>query len=339
MHVLVTGATGFVGGHLVPALVGAGHEVRTLVRDRGRYDPPAGVEVVEADLLDPDSLDDAFEGIEAAYYLVHSMRAGADFEERDREAASNFAAAASAAGVERVVYLGGLGEDTDDLSPHLRSRREVERILADGDYDLTTLRAAVIVGADSASFRMVRQLVKRLPVMVTPRWVGNECQPIAIADVVAYLAGVLDAPGTAGETYGIGGPDVLTYREMLVRTAGAMGRMQPLILSVPVLTPKISSYWVGLVTDVPAAVARPLILGLKNPVVVTDDSIRDHVDVELTPFDEAVRLALDRLDGETRPPESPESGDSPDDEGTTSVRSETSVGNGSTGPSGGEADG
>jgi uncharacterized protein YbjT (DUF2867 family) len=337
MHVLVTGATGFVGGHLVPALVAAGHDVRALVRDRSGYDPPAGVEVVEADLLDPASLDDAFEDIEAAYYLVHSMRAGGDFEERDRNAASNFAAAASAAGVERVVYLGGLGEDGDDLSSHLQSRREVERILGEGEADLTTLRAAVIVGADSASFRMVRQLVKRLPVMVTPRWVANECQPIAIADVVAYLVGVLDAPETADGTYGIGGPDVLTYREMLVRTAGAMGRRRPWILSVPVLTPNLSSYWVGFVTDVPAAVARPLILGLKNPVVVTDDSIRDHVDVELTPFDEAVQRALDRLDGETRPPES--SGSDADIGDRTGVRGGAGVGSGSPEPSGGDVDG
>jgi len=292
MHVLVTGATGFVGGRLVPALTGAGHEVRALVRDPSAYDPPPGVEVVQGDLLEPGTLAPAFEGIEAAYYLVHSMRAGDDFEERDRSAASNFAAVASDAGVDRVVYLGGLGEDADDLSPHLRSRREVELILADADYDLTTLRAAVIVGDGSASFRMVRQLVRRLPLMVTPRWVTNECQPIAVDDVVAYLVGVLDAPETAGETYGIGGPDVLTYREMLARTAEAMGHRRPLVLPVPVLTPKLSSYWIGLVTDVPTAVARPLVLGLKNPVVVTDDAIRDHVAVELTPFDDAVRKAL-----------------------------------------------
>jgi len=335
MHVLVTGATGFVGGELVPALVAAGHEVRALVRDPERYDPPDGVTVVQGDLLDPDSLDGAFDGIEAAYYLVHSMRAGDDFEERDRRAASNFATAASAAGVDRVVYLGGLGEDLDDLSPHLRSRREVEQVLAEGDYALTTLRAAIIVGADSASFRMVRQLVKRLPVMVTPRWVANECQPIAISDVVAYLVGVLDAPETAGETYGIGGPDVLTYREMLVRTAGAMGRTRPLILSVPVLTPQLSSYWVGLVTDVPASVARPLILGLKNPVVVTDDSIRDHVDVELTPFDDAVCRALDELD---EGPKSPKSGDRVEDapaDGDTGVDDGSGVGSAGTAPSGG----
>ncbi|WP_436907248.1 NAD(P)H-binding protein [Halosimplex marinum] len=292
MHVLVTGATGFVGGRLVPALTGAGHDVRALVRDPSAYDPPPGVEVVQGDLLEPGTLASAFDGVDAAYYLVHSMRAGDDFEERDRKAASNFAAAADDAGVERVVYLGGLGEDADDLSPHLRSRREVERILADADYALTTLRAAVIVGDGSASFRMVRQLVRRLPLMVTPRWVKNECQPIAVDDVVAYLVGVLDAPATAGETYGIGGPDVLTYREMLARTAEAMGRRRPLVLSVPVLTPKLSSYWIGLVTDVPTAVARPLVLGLRNPVVVTDDAIRDHVDVDLTSFDDAVRKAL-----------------------------------------------
>ncbi|PSP31729.1 NADH-binding protein [Halobacteriales archaeon QH_10_67_22] len=301
MRVLVTGASGFVGGRLVPALTEAGHEVRALTRCPETYDPPPGVDVVKGDLLDPPTLEGDFEGVDAAYYLVHSMGSGDDFEERDRRAAQNFAAAASEAGVERVVYLGGLGEDGDDLSPHLRSRREVEQILAGGDYDLTTLRAAVIVGDGSASFRMVQQLVKRLSVMVTPKWVSNECQPVAIDDVVAYLVGVLDAPATAGETYGIGGPDVLTYREMMLRTARAMGRRQPRIVSVPVLTPELSSLWVGLVTDVSTAVARPLILGLKNPVVVTDDSIRDHVDVDLTPFDEAVRRALPDASGGSAP--------------------------------------
>ncbi|MFB6188946.1 MAG: NAD(P)H-binding protein [Halapricum sp.] len=295
MRVLVTGATGFVGSHLVPVLVEAGHDVVAMTRDADRYDPPEGVEVVEGDLLEPETLAGDFDGVEAAYYLVHSLQTGADFEERDREAATNFSAVASGAGVERVVYLGGLGETGDDLSPHLRSRQEVETLLARGSYDLTTLRAAIIVGAGSVSFQMVRQLVAKLPVMVAPKWVYTYCQPIAISDVVSYLVGVLDAPETAGGTYEIGGPEVLTYKEMLVRTGEAMGK-RPLILPVPVLSPRLSSYWVDLVTDVPASISRPLILGLKNPVIVTDDSIERYVRVERTPFQKAVERALAEAD-------------------------------------------
>ena len=291
MRVLVTGATGFVGERLAPALVDAGHDVRALVRDASRYDAPPGVEVVEGDLLEPDTLPPAVAGVDAAYYLVHSMSAGPDFAERDRRAARHFAAAASEAGVERVVYLGGLGETGDVLSEHLRSRREVEAILADGDAALTTLRAAVIVGAGSTSFRMVVQLASRLPVMVTPRWVRTPCQPVAIDDVVAYLVGVLDHPETAGETYEIGGPEVLTYQAMLERTARALGR-RPLIVPVPVLTPGLSTYWVDLVTDVPASVAHPLVHGLRNPVVVTDDRLQALLALDRTPFDEAVERAL-----------------------------------------------
>ncbi|MFB6295659.1 MAG: NAD(P)H-binding protein [Halobacteriales archaeon] len=293
MRVLVTGATGFVGGRLIPALMGDDHEVTVLVRDADRYreDHPAeGVRIVEGDLLEPGSFEDALD-VEAAYYLVHSMRSGADFEERDRRAARNFARAASEAGVERVVYLGGLGEERDELSSHLRSRREVESILGEGDYHLTTLRAAIIIGAGSTSFDMITQLASRLPVMVTPRWVQNDCQPIAIGDAVAYLTGVLSAPETAGGTYEIGGPDVLTYGAMLERTAGLLGR-RLFIIPVPVLTPRLSTYWVDLVTDVPKSVAHPLILGLKNPVVVTDDAITEHVQVSLTPFEEAAAAAL-----------------------------------------------
>ncbi|MDZ7689111.1 MAG: NAD(P)H-binding protein [Halobacteriales archaeon] len=296
MRVLVTGATGFVGRRLVPALIERGHTVRALVRDTSRYDAPEGVEVFEGDLLESDSFEGVFDGIDAVYYLVHSMRAGKDFAERDRRAARNFADAASGK-VERVVYLGGLGETGDELSEHLSSRREVESVLAGGDYALTTLRAAIIIGAGSAGFDMVRQLVEKLPVMTTPRWVRTPCQPIAVDDAVAYLVGVLDAPETAGETYEIGGPEVLSYEEMMRRTARAMGyEHRPIVVRVPVLSPEISTYWVDLVTDVPRSVAHPLIHGLKNPVVVTDDSIDDHVHVELTSFDEAVRRALDRLD-------------------------------------------
>jgi uncharacterized protein YbjT (DUF2867 family) len=296
MRVLVTGATGFVGRRLVPALLDAGHEVTALVRDAGRYEAPPGVSVVVGDLLDPDSFTAALD-VDAAYYLVHSMTARDDFEARDRRAARNFADAASAAGVDRVIYLGGLGEERDRLSPHLQSRREVERVLATGTYDLTTLRAAIIVGPRSAGFEMVVQLASRLPVMVTPRWVRTPCQPIAVRDVIASLVGVLDVPDTAGETYEIGGPEVLTYAEMLRRTGRHLGR-EPIILAVPVLTPRLSAYWVGLMTDVPWSVARPLIEGLKNPVVVRDDRFSRLVPVDRTSFDEAVRRAITEREGE-----------------------------------------
>ncbi|NHN60935.1 MULTISPECIES: NAD(P)H-binding protein [Halorussus] len=292
MRVLVTGATGFVGGHLVPALLDAGHDVVALVRDASRYDAPGGVEVAEADLLDRKSLAGVFERVDAAYYLVHSMRTGGDFAERDRLAARNFVEAARGSPLRRVVYLGGLGETGDALSAHLASRREVETVLAESeDFALTTLRAAVIVGDGSASFRMIRELVAKLPVMVAPRWVRNECQPVAVADVVAYLVGVLDVPETAGGTYEIGGPEVLTYGEMLRRTGRVMGR-EPRIVPVPVLTPTLSTYWVDLVTGVPKSIAHPLIAGLKNPVVADDAAIRELVPVDLTPFDEAVGRAL-----------------------------------------------
>ncbi|MHC3436676.1 NAD(P)H-binding protein [Natrialbaceae archaeon A-gly3] len=293
MHTLVTGATGFVGSRLVPALCEAGHDVSVLVRDATSYDAPEEVTVFEGDLLEPASLEDALESVDAAYYLVHSMGSGAGFEYRDRQAARGFERAASTAGLERVIYLSGLGDDRDGLSEHLRSRREVETLLAAGTYDLTILRAAVIVGDGSASFRMIRQLATRLPVMVTPRWVYTECQPIAVEDVIAYLVGVLETPETAGETYEIGGPEVLTYREMLEETARKLGGRDPVVLPVPFLTPRLSAYWVDLVTDVPASVAHPLIDGMGNRVVVTDSEIRDVLDVELTPFPVAVDRALE----------------------------------------------
>ncbi|MFB6250597.1 MAG: NAD(P)H-binding protein [Halobellus sp.] len=302
MDVLVTGATGFVGSRLVPALLNAGHDVTTLVRDASGYDAPDDVRVVEGDLLEPGSFDAAL-NVEAAYYLVHSMRSGADFEERDRRAAENFSEAAAEHGVERVVYLGGLGEERDRLSEHLRSRREVESILEAGAYDLTTLRAAILIGSGSASFEMIRQLSSRLPVMVTPRWVDTKCQPIFVDDAIEYLVGVLSVPETAGETYEIGGPDVLTYREILLQVGAKRGR-RPSVVPVPVLSTRLSSLWVGFVTDVPTSVARPLIDGLRNPVVVRDDRIESIIHVELTPFDEAVDMALAGDGGSPRSGES-----------------------------------
>lgn len=294
MTVLVTGATGFVGSNLIPDLLDHGYEVRALSRDResAQSKLDSRVEVVEGNVLEPATLDGVFTDVDVAYYLVHSLGMGDKFEERDNRAADNFATAASEAGVERVIYLGGLGETGPDLSPHLRSRREVEAHLRQGTYDLTTFRAAIIVGAGSASFEMVRQLVSRLPVMITPKWVRTPSQPIAIADVIEYLRRAIETPETAGETIEIGGPEVLSYQEMMERTAEAAGRHLT-VIPVPVLTPKLSVYWIDLMTDTPKHISHPLIEGLRNPVVVTNDRAEKLLPMELTPFDEALERALE----------------------------------------------
>lgn len=292
MRVLVTGATGFVGGRLVSALAAAGHDLTVLTRSSEGYDgPPA--RVVEGDLLEPGSFEDAFEGCAAAYYLVHSMDA-TDFVERDRRAARHFARAASAADCSRVIYLGGLGRESDALSPHLRSRHEVERLLGAGEYDLTTLRAAVIVGAGGASFEMVRQFVAHLPpvfVLPLPTGVRTDCQPIAIEDVVGYLVAVLDAPETCGESFDIGGPTVLTYADLLQRTARAHDCWL-FVAGVPWLNEHVSARWLARLTDVPETVVAPLMEGLDNTVVVREGAIDEFVTVAHTPIDRAIERAM-----------------------------------------------
>jgi uncharacterized protein YbjT (DUF2867 family) len=288
--VLITGAAGFIGKRLTARLLQEGVAVRCLVRRATHL--PAGANPVIGDLLQPETLPTALAGIDTAYYLVHAMggdRAG--FEERDRAAAHNFCRAADAAGVRRVIYLGGLGETGNGLSEHLQSRLEVGNILGSASFATTFLRAAVIFGAGGASFEMIRALVEKLPIMITPRWVSTRCQPIAVDDVINYLAGCLRDERTTGETFDIGGPEILTYSEMMERFAAIKGKML-FIIPVPVLTPKLSSYWVWLITPIKPSISMPLIEGLANEVVCRDNRIRELLPFRLTPYDEAVRLAL-----------------------------------------------
>ena len=288
MRVAVFGATGTIGKPLLP-LLAREHEVVGISR-RAREDED-GVEWRQADASDAESVRRALEDVEAAYYLVHSL-GRADFEERDLRAASTIAGEAERAGVRQLIYLGGLGDDDGELSPHLRSRIETGRRLEMGAVPVTTLRAAIVVGPGSAAFETVVALVDRLPAMVCPRWVGVRTQPIALRDTLAYLAGVCGRDGALGRSFDIGGPEVMTYREMIERIASIRGK-HPLIVEVPFLTPRLSSYWLHLVTPVKAAVARPLIEGLRAPTVAREHEIAELVPLEGTPFDEAARRALD----------------------------------------------
>lgn len=290
--ILITGANGFIGSRLARELCAKGLPVRCMARHPESSRFPESAEVVAADLLMPLSLQPALKGIETAYYLVHSMAGGrAGFERRDREAALNFVTAAEKAGVRRVIYLGGLGETGGGLSEHLKSRLEVAEIIRSGSFATTFLRAAVIIGAGGASFELVRGLVNRLPVMITPRWVSTRSQPIAVNDVISYLTGCLDDERTAGRTFDIGGPDIITYRDMMLRFAAIQGK-RLWIIPVPVLTPKLSSYWVALFSPVPPSVSMPLIEGLANEVICREQSIRELMPFRLTPYDEAIRNAL-----------------------------------------------
>lgn len=294
MRILVTGATGYIGGRLVPRLLERGHTVRALARDaqrlRGRFD---GAEIVEGSIGDGDALASALESIDCAYYLIHSMGTTSNFAGADRDAARAFGTAAKAAGVKRIVYLGGLGKDDEKLSPHLRSRHEVGDVLRESGVPVVEFRAALIIGSGSISFEMLRYLTERLPFMVAPKWVETKCQPIAIRDVLQYL---LDAAGetTRARIYEIGGTDVLTYKQMMMRFAAIRG-LKRHIVTVPLLTPQLSSYWVHLVTPISSRLAQPLIRGLHNEVVVDDPSaLADFPNVHPIGFGEAVLLALDR---------------------------------------------
>ncbi len=296
MRILVVGASGYIGGRLT-TLLGA-RDVDLVLMSRDTRPLAArfpDIPVVAADLLDPATLPDALEGVDVAYYLAHSMGAGEQgFAERDRRAARNFAQAAKRAGVGRIVYLGGLGDDEAGLSHHLASRHETGAELAAHGVPVTEFRAAVIIGSGSASFEILRHLTERLPVMITPRWVGTHCQPIGIRDVLDYLVGVLDHPDVTGVVE-IGGPDVLSYGDMM-RTYARLRGLRRLMIPVPVLTPRLSSYWVSLVSPVPSGIARPLIEGLRNEVVVRDPGPAAAFGLAPLPYAEALQRAIDRTD-------------------------------------------
>jgi uncharacterized protein YbjT (DUF2867 family) len=288
VKVLVAGASGFVGQRLCVALDQAGHDVVAMTRNPSGY-RGAGTPV-RGDVQDSAALTSAMVGCQIAYYLVHSLQDG-DFERRDAAGATAFGEAAARAGLRRIIYLGGLGDDADNLSAHLRSRREVENRLGTGGVPVTVIRAGIIIGHGGISWELTRQLVERLPVMITPRWVATRTQPIAVDDVVRYLTGVLEAPEAVGRVYEVGGPEVLQYSTMLRRVAAIENRPL-LLLPVPLLTPSLSSLWLTLVTDIDPGTGRALVDSMTNEVIVRDQSIRDLIPAQPMPYDDAVRVAL-----------------------------------------------
>ena len=297
--VLVTGVTGYIGGRLVPRLIEAGYRVRVLVRDRERLQGRTWldqVDVVEGDVLDPASLLTVLSGVNAAYYFIHSMSGSVDFDQRDLQAAHNFGDAARTNGVERIIYLGGLGDPQAELSKHLRSRQQTGQALSESGVPVTEFRAAIVVGSGSISFEMIRYLTERVPLMICPRWVFTRVQPIAIDDVLSYLIAALETPESVGRVIEIGGSEVITYGDMMLGYARVRG-MRRLLVPVPVLTPRLSSYWVHLVTPIPAGIARPLIDGLRNEVIVREPVAREiFPNIKPMDYQSAVSLALDDLE-------------------------------------------
>jgi len=300
-RVLILGGTGFIGKRLVSELTGKNIRLRLLVRDPSKVPTTIlknkNIEIVRGDIVRGDGLKEAVRGIHTAYYLVHSMgsksmRKSTEFARMDKSAAENFVNFADAAGVKRTIYLGGLGEVGKNLSAHLRSRDEVAEILSSGKLHATVLRAAVIIGAGSASFAMLKYLVERLRVMICPKWIDTRIQPIAVKDVLAYLIGCLLNPDTAGKKFDIGGPEVLTYRKMIQQYTESVGIPKRIIFRTPVLSSRLASYWASLITPIPSGLAHPLIEGMKNEVVCLDDSISEYIPIEKTPFKTAVKIAV-----------------------------------------------
>jgi len=299
--IFVAGASGYVGGRLVPRLLEAGYRVRALARSpeklrNRRWGRHPELEIVRGDILDYPSLLRGVEGCRAAYYLVHSMNPSVDdFSHTDRLAAMHMTKAASTANLRQIIYLGGLGEQGSGLSHHLESRSEVGQILQLGSVPVTILRAAMIIGSGSASFEILRYLVDRLPVILTPRWVNTPCQPIGIRNVLHYLIGCLECPDTLGETFDIGQPEIVDYHKLMDIYAEEAGLRKRRIIPLPILTPRLSSYWIHLLTPIPAALARPLTEGLRNPVICHDNRIADLLPQELFDCRLAIRLALERI--------------------------------------------
>jgi uncharacterized protein YbjT (DUF2867 family)/uncharacterized protein YndB with AHSA1/START domain len=296
--ILVTGATGYIGGRLVPRLLELGYQVRCMVRDPARLQGRPwynDVEIVAGDVLKPESLASVMQGVQAAYYLIHSMGGGADFHERDMTAARNFSSAAREAGIERIIYLGGLAEASPGLSEHLRSRQQTGEALRSAGVPVTEFRAGVIVGSGSLSFELVRYLTERVPIMVCPRWVYTRTQPIGIREILEYLTATLTVPASSGRIIEIGGSEVVTYGQMMTIYAEVRG-LTRIMLPVPVLTPRLSSYWVDLVTPIPSAIARPLIEGLRNENIVHDQSARElFPQIEPVSYRTSVERALSAL--------------------------------------------
>jgi uncharacterized protein YbjT (DUF2867 family) len=298
---LVTGATGYVGGRLVPQLLAAGHTVRVLVRDERKarsHEWSSDVEIAVGDATEPDDVRAAMEDVDVLYYLLHSIGTGGDFGATEKKMAETFAQEAKRAGVRRIVYLGGMIPEDEELSEHLSSRGEVGDVMLESGVPATVLQAGVVIGSGSASFEMLRYLTERLPVMVTPKWVNTRIQPIAIRDVLRYLVASADMPSQVSRRFDIGGPEVLTYLDLMQRFAAISGLPKRRVLKVPLLSPGLSSHWIGLITPVPANLARPLVESLRNTVVAADTDIKELVPDPpegLIDFDRSVELALTKI--------------------------------------------